>query len=316
MSHREALRALLPTDPFDLECGLSLIPRVKLNISVFRGDKTVSSVDEWKLKRSIIDYLKSKHSVSIPEEDIKIFKYKDLKKRKREDPVAHGCLFLLDLGFLSKKLASSVGDEADKAFVQWRSGILSDMDAIELNLEGVKFRLNVALAKGDDYAAMRKAWEETAAFGTRAFPRGESQRADTIILKGVPSRWFAEPRVSSKPSMLVTHTIFSAFGKIRNLDVGEDSGIGDEDGDDIVSGLHCKIVVQFESHRDFCDALKALCGRSLLKQGSRMRSDYELSWDEDGFFRNIRGRADEIKRVVLSAEGNHHRIDSRRKRFR
>lgn len=40
---------------------------------------------------------------------------------------------------------------------------------------------------------------------------------DTIILRGVPSRWFAEPRVSSKPSMLVTHTIFSTFGKIRYM---------------------------------------------------------------------------------------------------
>lgn len=38
---------------------------------------------------------------------------------------------------------------------------------------------------------------------------------DTIVIRGVPSRWFAEPRVSSKPSMLVTHTIFSTFGKIR-----------------------------------------------------------------------------------------------------
>ena len=53
------------------------------------------------------------------------------------------------------------------------------------------------------------------------FPSGYSrggsgrQQPDTIVLRGAPSRWFAEPRVSSKPSMLVTHTIFSTFGKIR-----------------------------------------------------------------------------------------------------
>lgn len=41
------------------------------------------------------------------------------------------------------------------------------------------------------------------------------KRPDTIIVRGVPSRWFAETRVSSKPSTLVTHTIFSALGKIR-----------------------------------------------------------------------------------------------------
>lgn len=47
------------------------------------------------------------------------------------------------------------------------------------------------------------------------YNRSSRQQPDTIILRGVPSRWFAEPRVSSKPSMLVTHSIFSAFGQIR-----------------------------------------------------------------------------------------------------
>lgn len=47
----------------------------------------------------------------------------------------------------------------------------------------------------------------------------KKQETDTIILRGVPSRWFAEPRVSSKPSMLVTHTIFSTFGKIRHVNL-------------------------------------------------------------------------------------------------
>jgi arginine/serine-rich splicing factor 17 len=47
------------------------------------------------------------------------------------------------------------------------------------------------------------------------YVRGGKQEPDTIVMKGVPSRWVAEPRVSSKPSMLVTHTVFSTFGKIR-----------------------------------------------------------------------------------------------------
>lgn len=47
------------------------------------------------------------------------------------------------------------------------------------------------------------------------YSRSARRQPDTLILRGVPSRWFAETRVSSKPSMLVTHTIFSALGKIR-----------------------------------------------------------------------------------------------------
>lgn len=58
------------------------------------------------------------------------------------------------------------------------------------------------------------------------------------------------------------------FSLNRNLNVAEDNDLGDKAGDDdgdIVSGLHCKIVVQFERYKDFYNALKVLCGRSLQK---------------------------------------------------
>ncbi|KAL6504316.1 hypothetical protein OROGR_026239 [Orobanche gracilis] len=299
MNRREPLKTLLPTETFELEAGLSLTPRIKLNLIIHRADKSISPINEWKLKRSLIDYLKTSHSVSISEEDIKVFKYRDPKNRKREDPVARGSLFVLDLGFLSNKLGLSGEDGVEKEFLEWKKGIVVEMDGMELSLEGVKFKLSVALPKGDNFEGMRKEWEEIAAFGTRGYQRSERQQPDTIILKGLPSRWFAEPRVSSKPSMLVTHTIFSAFGKIRNLDVGEDNDRGedeDEDGGDLVSGLHCKVVVQYEGHKDFYNALKVLCGRSLNKDGSRFRADYELTWDRDGYFWNGRSRTEQSKR--------------------
>ncbi|KAL8487680.1 hypothetical protein ACS0TY_023678 [Phlomoides rotata] len=334
MSDLKPLKTILPTEPFELESGLSLIPRIRLNLTIYRADKSVSPIDEWKLKRSLIDYLKTSHSISIPEEEIKIFRYRDLKKRKREDPVARGSLFVLDFGFLSKKLWLNGEDGVEKEFLEWRKGTVSEMDGMELSLEGVKFKLSVEVPKGDDFGAMKKEWEEIAAFGSRGYARSEKQQPDTIILRGVPSRWFAEPRVSSKPSMLVTHTIFSAFGKIRNLDVGEDNEKGeheDEDDGNLVSGLHCKIVVQFEGHKDFCHALKVLCGRSLNKQGSRLRADYEVTWDRDGFFRNSRNRAEQGKRWAPATDAGGYRSgasgrhsqdsrfstdDSRRKRFK
>lgn len=54
----------------------------------------------------------------------------------------------------------------------------------------------------------------------------------------------------------------------RNLNVAEDDYLGndtDEDAAHIISGLHCKIVVQFENYRDFYSTLKVLCCRSLQK---------------------------------------------------
>lgn len=57
----------------------------------------------------------------------------------------------------------------------------------------------------------------------------------------------------------------------RNLYVAEDDGLGkdaNEDGGDLISGLHCKIVVQFEKYQDFYNTFKVLCGRSFQKVSS------------------------------------------------
>ncbi|KAL3340350.1 hypothetical protein AABB24_028802 [Solanum stoloniferum] len=311
------LNSLRPTKTLELESGLSLVPRIKLLLTVYRADKSVNPFDEWKFKRSLIDYIKSSFFITVPEEDLEIRKFKDLNKRKREEPVARGRLFVHDLGFLSKVIGETEDDveRADKKFLEWRRGFVEKLNGIELNLEGTKFKLNVAVPVSDDFEGMKKEWEEIIAFGARGYQRSAKMQPDTIVLKGMPSRWFAETRVSSKPSMLVTHTIVSALGKIRNLHVAEDNSIGDgADEEDIVSGLHCKIVVRFEKHKDFHDALKILCGRSLQKQGSRLRADYDVTWDKDGFFLDARHQIEERKR--MPARGMEERDEGHRQHSR
>lgn len=54
----------------------------------------------------------------------------------------------------------------------------------------------------------------------------------------------------------------------RNLNVAEDDDLGkdtDADDEDLISGLQCKVIVQFEQHKAFHNALKVLCSRSLQK---------------------------------------------------
>ncbi|KAA8528454.1 hypothetical protein F0562_035809 [Nyssa sinensis] len=311
-----SLENLSPTETLEIENGLSFVPRVKLLLTLHRADHSVKPIDEWQLKRSLIDFLKTSFSVTVPEEDLDIKRFKDLKKRKREDPVADGTLFIRDLGFLSKPLNSKIVDSVagkdqvkalEKKLLDWRRSVVDKMDGIELNLEGVKFKLTVAIPPSDDFDGMRKEWEELYAFGSRGYSRGGKQQPDTIVLRGVPSRWFAEPRVSLKPSMLVTHTIFSTFGKIRNLGFAEDDDLGkssDKDSEDIVSGLQCKISVQFEKYNEFYNALKVFCGRSLQKQGSRLRADYEVTWDKDSCLPYARNQTQEKRsRVPATATG-------------
>ncbi|VVA90785.1 unnamed protein product [Arabis nemorensis] len=320
-----SLEDLSPTETLDIENGLALVSRVKLCLTIHPLVPSVSKpIDEWQLKRSLIDFLKNSlfPSVTVAEEDILVRRHKDLKKRKREEPVAHGSLFIRDLGFLDGKKRKNKDDEErdvkglEKKFLDWRNVLVEKMNGIELNLEGVKYNLSVELPISDDFNRLKKDWEEFYAFGHQREGRRE---ADTIVLRGVPSRWFAEPRVSSKPSMLVTHTIFSSFGKIRNLNVAEDDDLGkdaDEDSGDLVSGLHCKIVVQFEKYNDFVNAVKAFCGRSMQKEGTRLKADYELTWDKVGFFRNSRRVLDHRDGGYRNESIGYNQDDLRRKRFR
>ncbi|KAJ6685807.1 A KINASE (PRKA) ANCHOR PROTEIN 17A, partial [Salix purpurea] len=268
------LETISPTGTLEIENGLSLVPRVKLNLTVYPSipSSATKPIDEWKLKRSLIEFAKTSLSITITEDDLDIKRFKDVKKRKRDDPVAHGSLSIRDLGFLNSKKRNEEESEdlkiLGKKFRDWRDNVVEKMDQMEVNLQGEKYRLSVAVPESDDFEEMKKSWEDFFAFANKGYVRGGRQEPDTIVMKGVPSRWVAEPRVSSKPSMLVTHTVFSTFGKIRNLNVAEDDDQdkdADENGGDIISGLHCKIVVQFEKHRDFYNALKVLCGRSLQK---------------------------------------------------
>ncbi|KAL9255898.1 hypothetical protein AKJ16_DCAP20115 [Drosera capensis] len=275
----------LPTDPIPLTNGLTLTPRIKFNLTIFPSSPSPPPLNEWNLKHSLLTFLKSSLSLPSPipvsDDDLVVRRYRDTKKRKREDPVARGWLVVRELGFVGER---GVGE--------WRKLIVEKMDGMDVNLEGVRFRVRVEVPKGEEFEGMRKGWEEDIVIrseNSRGYARSGKREPDTLILRGLPSRWFAETLVSSKPSMLVTHTIISTLGKIRNLRVEVDDDIGkdtDEENADIVSGLHCKIVVQFEKYKDFCNAVRALCGRSLQKEGSRLKADYEVTYEKDGFFQS------------------------------
>ncbi|KAH0942868.1 hypothetical protein HID58_002505 [Brassica napus] len=317
-----SLEELSPLETLEIEKGLALVSRVKLSLTIHPLVPSVSKpIDEWQLKRSLIDFLKNSTfpSVTISEEDIVVRRHRDLKKRKRDEPVAHGSLFIRDLGFLEGKKKKKDDDDAkglEKKFVEWRKVLVEKMNGIEVNLEGVKYTLTVVLPVSDDFERLKKDWEEFYAFG---HPREGRREADTMILRGVPSRWFAETRVSSKPSMLVAHTIFSTFGNIRNFNVAEDDDLGkdaDEYSGDLVSGLYCKIVVQFEKYNDFVNAMKAFCGRSMQKEGTRLKADYELTWDKVGFFQNSRRASDHRDDGYRNETAGYNTDDLRRKRFR
>ncbi|GLT76457.1 hypothetical protein SLA2020_481130 [Shorea laevis] len=75
-----SLETLLPTETIEIENGLSLVPRVKLLLTIHPSLPSVSKpIDEWQLKRVLMDFLTNSLSVAItvPEEDLVIRWLKD-----------------------------------------------------------------------------------------------------------------------------------------------------------------------------------------------------------------------------------------------
>lgn len=168
------LDSLPLTETLEIENGLSLVTRIKLDLSIYPANHSVTKpIDEWKVKHTLIDFLKTSLSVPIivPEEDLQIRRVKDIKNRKRFDPLAHGTLLIRDLSIINGKSKKADGEDEndvkvlEKKFLDWRTYIIEKMDGIEVNIEGVKLKLGVSVPVCDDFEGMRKAWEEFYAFG-------------------------------------------------------------------------------------------------------------------------------------------------------
>lgn len=77
--------------------------------------------------------------------------------------------------------------------------------------------------------------------------------------------WFSTLQLSFiSVSTILWHCLLSST---RNLNVAGDNNLGNktEEANEIISGLNCKVWVQFENYEDFCNAMKVLCGRSMQK---------------------------------------------------
>lgn len=163
-----------PLEPIPIDASLTLVPRVRLTLTVYPTNPThTKPVDDWQLKKALLDFLRSSLTVSlsVPDGDLEIRRVRDLRKRRRDDPVAHGSLVIRDLGFLkSSKAEESVEDGVrvlEEKYADWKRYLVEKMNGMDLVLGGVKFRLSVEMPASDGFEGMKKEWEEFYAFGNR-----------------------------------------------------------------------------------------------------------------------------------------------------
>lgn len=165
---RRPLKYLDPTETLEIGHGLSLTPRLKLLLTFFRADQTVRPLDEWKLKQALLSFIRSPPlSLSqVPDDDLLLHRLPDLHKRKRDEAIATGTLYVRDLSFLKRTDRESADrengeDEAlRKKYLDWRGSVVERLSGIELNIEGVKFKMTLEVPVSDDFENMKKSWKE------------------------------------------------------------------------------------------------------------------------------------------------------------
>lgn len=77
--------------------GLLLVPRLRVLLSFVRTDLSVRPLDEWQLRQSLLDFLRDSLSVSISDKDLSLHKHKDPHKRRSDDALASGVLYIWDV---------------------------------------------------------------------------------------------------------------------------------------------------------------------------------------------------------------------------
>ncbi|CAK9235566.1 unnamed protein product [Sphagnum troendelagicum] len=293
--------------------GLKLVPCTAIDLAFTRADVTVKAVDEWQLKEALNVLLKKRLGAGMGDMAALVVRSeRNLYKKRRDEPIASAELRLWGegggggVGELQKKGGAHV-DNVGRLVVDAVNGL-------ELNVGGLKVRCSARIQEVNDFEVVKRSWE--AIFGPN--PTGMRRTGPTtLVLRGVPSRWFAEPRVSSKPSVLVTHTIFSKFGEIRNLEVmsnGDVSKVGKEVGS-MAATLQCIVWVQFENHASFCNAVQSLCGHVMQKEGSSFKAAYVVDWDRENYFSEINIRRRKFEKERLEQQERRLLVEAARRQY-
>lgn len=145
---------------------------MKFLLTFFRADPTVRPLDEWKLKNALLSFLRSPPLSlnKVPDDDLLLQRLPDQHKRKRDEAVATGTLYIRDLSFLQPSdRVSADRDNVEeeilrKRFLDWRESVVERLSGIELNIEGVKFKMTLDIPVSDDFEKMKISWEEFYAF--------------------------------------------------------------------------------------------------------------------------------------------------------
>lgn len=82
-------------------------------------------------------------------------------------------------------------------------------------------------------------------------------------------------------------------------------------GDENWAAISMRNTLQNWKHGYDFDSFFMICEITTEQQGSRLKADYVVTWDKDGFFRNSRNQPQEKNNAVIAAD--HYRSEAPRR---
>ena len=188
---------------------------------------------------------------------------------------------------------------------------ISKLDGKVMKLSGFADPLKIRAAESKVKFPTAHDWNSFFRESQDLDERNPGERPDTVYLKGLPCKWFADDDSTSKPSEEVLKSVFRRFGKIRCVDIPildtyrQRLSKGNSEFQTFYYGshLHFDAFVQYSQYQGFSTAMSALKGMKLMyisEEGRAATANIQVEFDKTCHLSatNIKKRDKERQRLI------------------
>ena len=191
------------------------------------------------------------------------------------------------------------------------SKFVSKLDGKFIKLSGFADPLKVRAAESKLKFPSAHDWNSFFRESDDLDERNPGERPDTIQMKGLPCKWFADEDSPGKPSEEVLIAVFRRFGKIRCVDIPildpyrQRLSRGNSEFQTFYFGshLHFDAFIQYSQYQGFSSAMTALKGMKLMyisEEGRAATANIQVDFDRTCHLsqKNIKKRDQERDRLI------------------
>lgn len=209
------------------------------------------------------------------------------------------------------------GETETKAII---SKFVTKLDGNFIKLSGFVDPLKVKCVEAKLKFPSRHEWDSFFRDAKDLNECNPGERPDTVVMKGLPSKWFASQQSGDKPCEETVISVFRHFGKVRRIDIP----ILDKYRQQITnnanefqtfyfgSHLHFDAYIQYSQYQGFVAAMAGLKGMKLVhvsEEGRAAAANIQVDFDRTSHLseKNIQKRNHERQKLINKEEKEEER---------